>query len=161
MPTASSIDAEGLAETRKAFRAMAREAPDDLADIMEDLAADMVGRSRSRVGSRPGGGTYKRPRSGSIQAKRSGKNVDIVLNPSGSPTLLGAEFGTRRAWVFGRVMSASKLKRKQYAGYDQRGHIVGEEFTPTRISKRDRDVAKRMERDNVAKQLNRAGVPRG
>ena len=159
MPARQSLEVDGLDETARAFREMAKKAPDDLADIMVDIAADMVGRSRGRIGGRPGGGSYKRPGGGGIKAKRTGQDVDIVLK--GAPTLLGAEFGTRRAWVFGRVMSATKLKRRVFAKYDRRGYIVGEEFTPNRIARRDRIVAKRMERENITKQLNRAGVPRG
>ena len=154
-----NVTVDGLDETAMAFRRMAKEAPDDLADIMEDIADDMVTRARGRIGGRPGGGTYKRPSSRGIKRKRTGTDVDIVLQ--GDPTLLGAEFGTRRAWVFGRVMSASRLARRQYAKYNRRGYIVGDEFTPNRIAKRDREVATTFERDNVAKQLNRAGVPRG
>ena len=159
MAKRKSLEVDGLDETVKAFRAMAKKAPDDLADIMVDVAADMVGRSRGRIAGRPGGGSYRRPRGSGIKSKRRGQDVDIVLQ--GDPTLLGAEFGARRAWVFGRVLSATKLKRRQYAKYDRRGYIVGEEFTPNRIARRDRIVAKRMERENITKQLNRAGVPRG
>lgn len=159
MAKRQTLEVDGLEETRKAFRAMAKRAPDDLADIMVDVAGDMVGRSRGRIGGRPGGGSYRRPRGSGIKAKRRGRDVDIVLQ--GDPTLLGAEFGARRAWVFGRVLSASKLKRRQYAKYNQRGYIVGEEFTPNRIARRDRIVVKRFERKNIIRQLNRAGVPRG
>ena len=153
-------EVDGLDETRKAYARMAREAPHDLQVLMVDLTDDMVRagdrRARRRVGA--DGARYKRP--GSARTQRSGRSdVEMVL--SKDPTMRGAEYGARRAWVFGQVMSADKLSRRQFGKWSKHGKLYAAELTPKKIKRRDRTVADTFMRTNVTKSLNRSGVPRG
>jgi len=93
--------------------------PPDRAALRKAMVApvqDMQREAKGRVSVRPGGGTYKRM-PGAIRAGAAPTKASVWIgypNPGRYPTALGAEYGARRAWVYGRVTTQGKLRRRQF-----------------------------------------------
>jgi len=104
-----AVAAKRLAKVDKGMRS-------DLRKAMVKPVQEMQREAKGRVSVRPGGGTYKRM-PGAIRAGAAPTKASVWIgypNPGSYPTALGAEYGAKRAWVFGRVTSQGKLSRRQY-----------------------------------------------
>lgn len=82
-------------------------------DLLRDGAKTIQTAAQFRLRARPGGGAYPR-RSGMIGRSAGAKGAGVTLRGGRYPWAWGAEFGAKRAWVYGRVTSASRLRRRQF-----------------------------------------------
>jgi len=123
-----------------------------------DLSANRIKKqSRQKLGGRPGGGTYKRQRE-DIDTGRLKGGAAMVLR--GGSTVIGAEFGMKVHYVFGRPVLQSSMSRRtmpipvRTAKVD--GYVVGSTIKAT-MDQTQKDV-----RDavlaGIAKDLTRAGL---
>lgn len=111
--TQPRLEVEGLTESIKALTRVDRELGARARDLIRTEAVIIAADAKSRLGNRPGGGTYPR-RAGMIRRKANQKGAEIGLAVSRYPWARGAEFGAKRAWVFGRVTTQGKLRRRQF-----------------------------------------------
>ena len=92
----------------------------------------IAARARGSMRSRSGGGGYPRNVAGAVTVR----STTLKLSKSGGfPYAFGAEFGARRAWIFGRVTSARSIGFKQFApfggsGFSLRGRVAGYHVGP-------------------------------
>lgn len=80
-------------------------------DALADGAKTTARKAQKKVRSRPGGGTYPR-RAGMITFQR--RPPAVVVAASRFPWAIGAEWGSRSAWVFGRRVPATSISRRQF-----------------------------------------------
>jgi hypothetical protein len=75
-----------------------------------DVSAKRIKKqSRQKLGGRPGGGLYKREREAIDSGRQKGGAVMIVR---GGGTMIGAEFGMKIQYVFGRPILQSSMSRR-------------------------------------------------
>lgn len=144
---------DGLKQTRTAMRKTPRDSARAIDNELEAIAKDVVKDSRRRLSSRKGGGSYQR-HPNAISARQG----DVEIRQAG--TMIGAEFGAARAWVFGRVMQQRQLSKRQFGKPNDEGNIVGPDFNKRGLSRQE----KRLEAagwKSLNRTLDRAGVPRG
>ena len=87
--------------------------------------------ARSSMSSRSGGGGYPRDAGDAIRVKAA----TLELNTGSHPYAFGAEFGARRAWIFGEVTTAKSINFAQFApfggsGFALRGRVAGYHIGP-------------------------------
>jgi len=116
-----------LAAAAKALRKVDKDLAKELGQNLR-AATDRVKKvAQGRAGGRPGGGTYKRS-PGAIRSGASPTKASAWIGYPGSsvaryPWVLGGEYGSYTAWVFGRAMSAARLSRPQFPPW------VGNQFS--------------------------------
>lgn len=164
---ADQILVEGLSESIRALGKVSRDLANEARGLIRDEAKHLQREAQSRLQRRPGGGSYPR-RKGMIRygATNRGGTLSIVAG-NRYPWAFGAEFGARRAWVFGRVTSAAVLSRRQFAPW------AGNQFRVTSpsgpgwiVQPTIRDNLPRIKReissglsDLLERELRAAGVP--
>lgn len=129
-----------------------------IAEALEDSSKRIEKQSRERLGSRPGGGLYKRERQ-DIDAVKMRGGAGILVKGGG--TMLGAEFGMSVHYVYGRPVKQASMKRRVMpvpirSAKKTEGYVVGQTIKDT-MKDTQNDV-----RDAVlaelAKDLRRAGA---
>ena len=128
-----------------------------IADALDVSAQRIKKQSRQKLSSRPGGGAYKRERQKIDSGRQKGGAVMIVR---GGGTMIGAEFGMKVHYVFGRPVLQASMSRRvmpipvRTAKVD--GYVVGATIKAT-MDQTQKDV-----RDAVlsgfAKDLAQAGL---
>lgn len=113
MTQQTRLDVEGLTEAIKALNRANRDLGREARSLIRDEAVIISADAKARLGRRPGGGTYPR-KSGMIRRKTNQKGAEIGLKGSRYPWAFGAEFGAKRAWVWGLVTLQSKLRQRQF-----------------------------------------------
>lgn len=148
------LEIDGLLETVRASARMERTIEREGIRAMRQDAREVVREARSILERRPGGGTYKRmPADVGVIGER------VVLRRGG--TMIGAEFGASRAWVFGRVLSQGELSRRQYPPSKRSGYVVGPIYNESRkVVERTAEMEEELMRSVVTKSLRAEGVPR-
>lgn len=109
----ASLHVDGLTEALRGLAKVDREAGSAARDLLKESAATIQKAAQARLAGRPGGGTYPR-RTGMVGRSASNKGGGISLKGSRYPWAWGAEFGARRAWVYGKVNVQSNLRRRQF-----------------------------------------------
>lgn len=126
-------------------------------EALQKSATRVTIKSRRKMGSRPGGGLYKRiPEQITNEDRRDG----AVMRLKGGDTTIGAEFGMSRHMLFGKAYPQKKMKRRVMPPGIKRakvdGYIVGstikETMTDTQKDVRDAVL------DEIAKELAKKGV---
>lgn len=109
----TSFEVDGLSEAVKAMSRFDKETGKAARDEMRAAAVKVQKAAQAKSKGRPGGGSYPR-RLGMIGRSVTTKGAGINLRGKKYPWAWGAEFGARRAWVFGRVTTQGKLRRRQF-----------------------------------------------
>jgi len=148
------FEIDGLLETVRASARMERTIESEGTAAMRQEAREVLRDARRILDGRPGGGTYKRmPADIGVIAER------VVLRRGG--TMIGAEFGASRAWVFGQVMRQSELSRRQYPPSKRSGYVVGPIYSESRkVVERTVAMEDELMDRVVRKSLRAEGVPR-
>lgn len=111
MPDPARLEVEGLSEALKAINRFDREKGAAARDVLREGAKIVQADARSRMGA--GGGRYP-SRVGMIGRSASSRGAAIKLAGKRYPWAWGAEFGARRAWVFGRVTTQNRLRKRTF-----------------------------------------------
>lgn len=109
----ASLHVDGLTEALRGLNRVDRDAGKAARLLLADGAKTIKAAAQAKVGRRPGGGSYPR-RSGMVGRSATAKGAGVTLRGARYPWAWGAEFGARRAWIYGRVTLASKLRRRQF-----------------------------------------------
>lgn len=172
MPDSSlGVEVEGLTESIKALTKVSKEAGAEAKGLIRDGAKHIQSKAQGKMARRSGGGSYPR-RKGAIRysATQRGGAISITSGKgSRYPWIFGAEFGAKRAWVYGRVMSASRLgNRRQFPvwrgnqfverGANGPGWLV-QPAIREELPKVTRDIEAGLS-DLIAREIRRARVPR-
>ena len=170
-PTTATVgtSVDGLTEAVKAMGKFSKAAGNEARSVMRVGAREIATLSKRRVGRRPGGGSYPR-RSGMIGYSATGKGAAVKLKGANPryPMAWGAEYGAKRAWVFGRVTTQGKLRRRQYPVWRGNQFVTrgrsgpGWIIQPTIRENMDRVVADIADGLDLLlnAEMNKAGVPR-
>lgn len=161
-----ALEVEGLDETRVAFGRIGREI-ERVVDRALGLEMRRTYReSQTRLRSREGAGRarYRRDeRDLELETRQLVQAHEIVLRPGG--TMLGAEFGAYRTWIFGRVGNVKTIfrnkSRPQFGLWSSEPKVVGPLFKPRapEVRRTERKLDDAIDAE-VTEKLNRAGVPR-
>ena len=108
------IDDDDIKAAEAALRAATKDLEAAADKGLRTGAAKVTRDAQSRLRSRAGGGTYPR-RAAMIATTRNPPGVKLV--GSRFPWALGAEYGARHAWVFGRKVLATSISRRQFPSY--------------------------------------------
>jgi len=163
----AELEVDGLDETAAAFGRIGREIERVLDRALGLEMRRTYRESQSRLNSREGAGNarYRRDqRDLELDTQRLVQAHEIVLRPGG--TMLGAEFGAYRTWIFGRVGNVKTLfrnrSRPQFGLWSSEPKIVGPLFEPRarEVRRTERELDREIDRETT-RALNRAGVPRG
>ena len=128
-----------------------------MADALDQSAQRIKKQSRQKLGGRPGGGLYKRQREAIDSGRQKGGAVMIVR---GGGTMIGAEFGMKIQYVFGKPVTQASMSRRvmpvpvRTAKVD--GYVVGATIKAT-MDETQRDVRDAV-LESFAKDLSRAGL---
>lgn len=167
MPS-TRLEVDGLTEAIKALSRFDKETGKEARDLLREGAKTIQKASQRKLSGRPGGGSYPR-RKGMIGRSASQKGGGITLRQKKYPWAYAAEFGAKRAWVFGRVTTQAKLRRRQFPVWRGNRFVVRGRSGPgwiiqpairENIDKVTRKIADGLF-DLLITTLNRAGVPRG
>lgn len=109
----AQLHVDGLTEALRGLNTVDREAGRTARALLADGAKTIQHAAQAKLGRRPGGGTYPR-RTGMVGRSASAKGAGVTLRGGRYPWAWGAEYGARRAWVWGRVTVQSKLRRRQF-----------------------------------------------
>jgi len=107
------VVAEDLAPALRALKQVDKDAAKHVTDSLKDSAKSVQTEAKARLSRRPGGGTYKRS-PGGIRVFSEQRGTGITLAARRYPWLAGAEYGAKQAWVFGRVTTQGRLRRRQF-----------------------------------------------
>ncbi len=162
------MEVEGLTEALKALSRFDRETGQEARSVLREGAKLIQTKSQAKLGRRPGGGSYPRRR-GMIGRSVTLRGGGINLKGRRYPWAWGAEFGAKRAWVFGKVTVQSRLRRRQFPIWRGNQFVVrgrggpGWIIQPTireNIDRVTRDIADGID-DLIDETMKRAKVPRG
>lgn len=109
----TGVHVDGLSQALRGLTKVDKEAGTAARDLVRAAAKDIQTRAQAKMGRRPGGGSYPR-RAGMIGRSASNKGGGISLKGGRYPWAWGAEFGARRAWIYGRGNIQTNLKRRQF-----------------------------------------------
>lgn len=168
MTQAHRVEVDGLAETITALGRVDRELAAEARAELRNAAKTVKVTAQTRLTTRPGGGTYPRRR-GMIGHRASGKGAAVLLRGDKHPWAWGAEFGAKRAWVWGQVTTQGRLRKRQFPVWRGNQFVVRGVSGPGWIIQPTiRRLLPRLEEevaDGISaiyrKALDRAGVPRG
>lgn len=118
-----AVHVEGLTESIKALGKVDKELADEARNLIREGVKVVQADAKRRYSRRPGGGGYPHT-PGAVRRKSNMKGAEISLEVDRYPWSAGAEFGARRAWVFGRVMSAGALRRRQFPVWRGNAFVV-------------------------------------
>jgi hypothetical protein len=107
------LQVDGLAESIKALAYIERDLGNAARGALRDAAKVVQFDAQRRISGRPGGGSYPRRR-GMVGRSGTNKGAAVKLRGSKYPWAWGAEYGAKRAWVFGRVTTQGQLRRRQF-----------------------------------------------
>jgi hypothetical protein len=162
----ADIKVEGLTEAIRALNRANRDLGAEARGVLREAAITVQTAARARMGA--GGGNYPH-RAGMIGRSASSKGAGVSLKVGRYPWAYGAEFGAKRAWVFGRVMSAGKLRRRQFPVWRGNQFVVRGSSGPgwliqpairDNLPKITQRVADGLD-EIFDKAMSSAGVPRG
>lgn len=163
----TSYKVDGLTEALRALNRVNKEAGTMARELVREGAKTIQTEAQRRARGRAGGGTYPR-RMGMIGRSASTKGGAIKLAGSKYPWAWGAEYGARRAWVFGRVTTQGRLRRRQFPVWRGNQFVVrgasgpGWLIQPAIRAKLERvltDMADGLS-ELISRELDRARVPR-
>lgn len=111
----SELVVEGLTESIKALKKASDETGAEARLLIRDAAQSVQQGAQKRAKSRPGGGSYPR-RKGMIKRSATNRGAAVAVTGRGSryPWGPAAEYGAKRAWVYGRVTTQGSLRRRQF-----------------------------------------------
>jgi hypothetical protein len=164
----TAIQTEGLTESLRALKRVDDDLGNEARELLRAAAKVIQVDAQGRPGRRPGGGSYPRRR-GMVGRSATSQGAAVTLRGARYPWAWGAEFGAKRAWVFGRVLIQSRLRRRQFPVWRGNQFVVRGSSGPGWIIA----PAIRANLDRVTKQVadgiddlydrafSRAGVRRG
>jgi len=110
---AYAVRADDLSAAVRALGRFDRDLQREAKDALRTGAKTIQAAAQAKVARRPGGGTYPRRR-GMVGRSVTQRGAGIKLRGKKYPWAWGAEWGAKRAWVFGRVTTQGKLSRRQF-----------------------------------------------
>ena len=108
-----AVRADDLAAAIRALGRFDRDLQAEAKDALRDGAKTIQTAAQKKIPGRPGGGSYPR-RKGMVGRSRTAKGAGITLRGKKYGYAWGAEYGAKRAWVYGRVTTQGKLSRRQF-----------------------------------------------
>lgn len=165
-----AVAVEGLTQSIKALSSASKEAGAEAKGLIRTEAKHIQRKAQGKMARRSGGGSYPR-RKGAIRygATQKGGTISITAGKGDRyPWIFGAEFGAKRAWVYGRVTTQGRLKRRQFPVWRGNRFVVRGGSGPgwlvqPAIREELPGVTRRIEAgmsELIARELARARVPR-
>jgi len=123
-----------LADLKASMKAIRESGKDIAPETKRTLKVGMnliAHTARGSMRNRSGGGGYPRAVAGGVKVR----TTTLTLDKSGHEAAFGAEFGARRAWIFGRVTTQKSIGFRQFApfggsGFSLRGRVAGYHIGP-------------------------------
>lgn len=109
-----AVGADDLAAAIRALGRFDRDIQAEAKDALRAGAKTIQTAAQKKLMRKPGGGSYP-ARKGMIGRSTTAKGAGIRLRGKRYRWAWGAEYGAKRAWVFGRVMTQGRLARRQFA----------------------------------------------
>jgi hypothetical protein len=106
---------KGLDELRRELRRVSPQMAKQLQIGHKSISADVANQSKANIGQ-SGARAGKAIGQRGITPRAGQKYARIALLGS-NPTIRAVEFGTRRHWLFGRVISADSMRRRVFPAY--------------------------------------------
>jgi hypothetical protein len=166
----AELRVEGLSEAMRALSKVSKETGAEAKGLIRDAAKSIQAGAQKRMRTRPGGGAYPR-RKGMIRYSATNKGGAVGITSRGSryPWGGGAEFGAKRAWVFGRVTTQGQLSRRQFPVWRGNQFVVRGRSGPgwliqpeirAQLPTIEQDLAAGLS-ELIDRELRKAGVKRG
>lgn len=160
------LEVEGLSEALRGINRFNKELGAASRDVIREGAKVIQFDARRRLGA--GGGRYPK-RAGMIGRSASSRGAGIKLAGRKYPWSWGAEFGARRAWVYGRVTTQNAMRRRTFPVWRGNQFVVRGRGGPgwiiqpairANIERVTEQIATGLDRV-LNEAMRQAGVPRG
>lgn len=163
-----AVRADDLSAAIRAIGKFDKELQTEAKQALRDGAQTIQKSAQRKALRKPGGGTYP-ARRGMVGRSATGTGAGIKLKGKRYPWAWGAEYGAKRAWVFGRVTTQAKLSRRQFAVWRGNQFVVRGRSGPgwliqPAIRENVDAVTEQIASDLVGvmdRALTAAGVPKG
>lgn len=157
---------DGLSEALRGIAVFDRELGAAARDVIREGTKTIQFAAQRKIGS--GGGRYPK-RSGMIGRSTTNRGGGIKLAGAKYPWAWAAEFGARRAWVFGRVTTQGRLRRRTFPVWRGNQFVTRGSAGPgwmiqpairQNLDRVTREIADGLD-EILDRALSQAGVPRG